>query len=145
MHVLLVSSCHCYYQGRLAFQALFSREVLPQSFSPPHDLTNKDHQMDNNKDNKQNVECKDEDLDRKNCSSNCEGVQKNLQLEENNNEEEGLLTIGLGQGKLKTRRTGFKPYKRCSVEAKETRVGTTCNQGEERGPKRIRLEREAST
>ena len=38
--------------------------------------------------------------------------------------EEGLLTIGLGQGKLRTRRTGFKPYKRCSVEAKETRVAS---------------------
>ncbi|KAL1350288.1 hypothetical protein HN51_014395 [Arachis hypogaea] len=133
-------------EGRLAFQALFSREVLPQSFSPPHDLINKDHQMGNIKHDNQQVECKDEeDLDSKKCSSQCEGVQKNLQFEENKKEEEGLLAIGLGQGKLKTRRTGFKPYKRCSVDAKETRIGMACNHGEEKGPKRIRLEGEAST
>ncbi|KAL1313375.1 protein LHY isoform X2 [Arachis ipaensis] len=133
-------------EGRLAFQALFSREVLPQSFSPPHDLINKDHQMGNIKHDKQQVECKDEeDLDSKKCSSQCEGVQKNLQFEENKKDEEGLLAIGLQQGKLKTRRTGFKPYKRCSVDAKETRIGMACNHSEEKGPKRIRLEGEAST
>lgn len=43
--------------------------------------------------------------------------------------------------KLKSRRTGFKPYKRCSVEAKENRVPAS----DEVGTKRIRLEREAST
>lgn len=58
--------------------------------------------------------------------------------------EEGLLTIGLGQGKLRTRRTGFKPYKRCSVEAMETRVANVSGQSEEQGPKRIRLEGEPS-
>ncbi|KAK7349365.1 hypothetical protein VNO77_06680 [Canavalia gladiata] len=130
-------------EGRLAFQALFSREVLPQSFSPPHALKNKDHQMDNIKDNNQNIDDKDEDLDSKKCSSNYEGMQKSPPFVENN--DEGLLTIGLGQGKLKIRRTGFKPYKRCSVEAKENRVGTTSSQGEEKGCKRIRLEGEAST
>lgn len=144
MYVLFISSCRCYLQGRLAFQALFSREVLPQSFSPPHDLINKDHQMDNIKDNKQRTDYIDQ-LDSKKCSSNCDGMQKNLPFVENNNEEEGLLTIGLGQGKLKTRRTGFKPYKRCLVEAKENRIGTSCNQVEETGPKRIRLEGETST
>ncbi|MED6201631.1 CCA tRNA nucleotidyltransferase, mitochondrial [Stylosanthes scabra] len=132
-------------EGRLAFQALFSREVLPQSFSPPHDLINKDHQMGNIKDDKQQVECKDEDLDNKKCISQCVGLQKHLQIEENNKDEEGLLAISLGQGKLKTRRTGFKPYKRCSMDAKETRIGIACNHGEEKGPKRIRLEGEAST
>ncbi|KAJ1390619.1 late elongated hypocotyl and circadian clock associated-1-like [Sesbania bispinosa] len=126
-------------EGRLAFQALFSREVLPQSFSPPHDLKNKDHQ----KDDMQNTDDKDEVLDSKKCSCNFEGIQNNLLFVEN--KEEGLLTIGLGQGKLKTRRTGFKPYKRCSMEAKENRVGTTSNQGEEKCCKRIRLEGEAST
>ena len=63
---------------------------------------------------------------------------------ENSTVEEGLLTIGLGQAKLKARRTGFKPYKRCSVEAKENRVMNTGGQGEEKGPKRIRMEGEAS-
>ncbi|KAJ1414775.1 hypothetical protein SESBI_18723 [Sesbania bispinosa] len=131
-------------EGRIAFQALFSREVLPQSFSPPHDLTKKDHQMDNIKDNKHYTDCKDY-LGSKKCSSNCDGMLKNLPFVENNNEEEGLLTIGLGQGKLKTHRTGFKPYKRCLVEAKENSMGTVCNQVEEKGPKRIRIEGETST
>ncbi|XP_027352880.1 protein LHY-like isoform X2 [Abrus precatorius] len=131
-------------EGRLAFQALFSREVLPQSFSPPHDLKNNDNQTDNIKDNKQSTDYKDEDLDSKKCSSNCAGVQKNLPFVENNKEVEGLLTLGLGQGKLKTHRTGFKPYKRCSVEANDNRIGMACNE-EEKGPKRIRLDREAST
>lgn len=51
------------------------------------------------------------------------------------------LTMKLGEGKLKACRTGFKPYKRCSVEAKESRIGgssTSC-QDEEKGPKRLRL------
>lgn len=43
--------------------------------------------------------------------------------------------------KLKSRRTGFKPYKRCSVEAKENRVPAS----DMVGTKRIRLDSEAST
>jgi len=128
------------FQGRLAFQALFSREKLPQSFSPPHALKNKD-QMDITNDSKQNIADKDEDLDSKKCGSNYKAMHKNPPFVENN---VGLLTIGLGQGKLKTRRTGFKPYKRCSVEAKENRVGAS-SQGEEKGCKRIRLEGDTST
>lgn len=31
-----LSNVYLCCQGRLAFQALFKREVLPQSFSPPH-------------------------------------------------------------------------------------------------------------
>lgn len=45
------------------------------------------------------------------------------------------------QGKLKIRRTGFKPYKRCSVEARENRAAAV----EEAGSKRIRLQGEALT
>ncbi|CAL0318005.1 unnamed protein product [Lupinus luteus] len=127
-------------EGRMAFRALFSREVLPQSFSQ-HDLKNKDHQMDNIKDNKQNVDNKYEDLNSKEWCSDCEGMQKNLPFLEN---EERLLTVGLGQEKLKTRRTGFIPYKRCSVEAKENNVGTSNIQAEDKDSKRIRLEGEAS-
>jgi len=94
-------------------------------------------------DNKYNAD--DKDLDHNNkCASDCRGVEKNLPFVENH-EEEGLLTIGLGLGKLKASRTGFKPYKRCSMEAKENRVGTSSNPGEEKGPKRIRMEGEAST
>jgi MYB-related transcription factor LHY len=128
IHVLLLSLCQRFLQGRLAFRALFSREVLPQSFSPPHDLINKDNQMDNK-----------DHLESKKCICNCDQAQQNLPFVQNNNEE-GFLTMGLGQGKLKTRRTGFKPYKRCLVEAKESRGGMACNQVEETGPKRIRLE-----
>lgn len=47
----------------------------------------------------------------------------------------------LSQLKLKSRRTGFKPYKRCSVEAKDNRVPAS----EDVGAKRMRLESEAST
>ncbi|KAJ8748441.1 hypothetical protein K2173_003336 [Erythroxylum novogranatense] len=136
-------------EGRLAFQALFSREVLPQSFSPPHDIKSMGYQ-DN--DEKEITSLKDGgglllDISSKTRvpSSGQQEAEKNIASSRcESNEEQGLLTIGLGHGKLKARRTGFKPYKRCSVEAKENKVMTTCGQGEEKGPKRIRLEGEAS-
>ncbi|XP_010661513.1 protein LATE ELONGATED HYPOCOTYL isoform X4 [Vitis vinifera] len=138
-------------EGRLAFRALFSREVLPQSFSPPHDLKNKGLQNKDFIENEQGGDEKHEnalqlDLNSKAwgpCSSH-QDVEKNG-LMENDNREEGLLTIGLGYGKIKGRRTGFKPYKRCSVEAIDSRVTNCCSQGEEKGPKRIRLEGDVST
>lgn len=134
-------------EGRLAFQALFSREVLPQSFSPPHDLKNKGNQKDNTTDDKQNANENDGNASQLDLNSqtsgSCSGQPGILNFECNNNGE-GLLSIGLGYGKLKARRTGFKPYKRCSVEAKENRVANASSQGEEKGPKRIRLEGEAS-
>ncbi|XP_059634468.1 protein LATE ELONGATED HYPOCOTYL isoform X2 [Cornus florida] len=138
-------------EGRQAFRALFSRTVLPQSFSPPHDLKNKGYQ--NNTGNVvQITDGRVEDGSRLDlniktwvtCSSPL-GVEKILFMRDENNGEEGLLTMGLGHGKLKARRTGFKPYKRCSVEAKESKVASVSNQGEEQCPKRIRLEGEAST
>ncbi|TYI50898.1 hypothetical protein E1A91_D12G136600v1 [Gossypium mustelinum] len=140
-------------EGRLAFQALFSREVLPQSFSPPYDGKNKGQQKENVGADKQNPVEKDRetstlDLNRKmlDSRSDSQEVEKNaLSKDEKNNAEDGLLRIGLGHAKLKASRTGFKPYKRCSVEAKENRVMNTGSQGEERGPKRVRLEGEAST
>lgn len=135
------------FQGRLAFQALFSREVLPQSFSPPHDLQNMGNQKDNTTDGKQNANENDGNtslLDLNSQKSWSCSVQQGILNFEPNNNGEGLLTIGLGYGKLKARRTGFKPYKRCSVEAKENRVANASGQGEEKGPKRIRLEGEAS-
>nr|GME03910.1 protein LHY isoform X1 [Ipomoea batatas] len=134
-------------EGRIAFRALFSREVLPQSFSPPHDLNSKVKK--NSEKGKLKGEQNEED-------------QKGLQLEVNdkssitcsihygNKDREpsscfgggnNTLTMKLGEGKLKACRTGFKPYKRCSVEAKESRIGgssTSC-QDEEKGPKRLRL------
>ncbi|KAF8413415.1 hypothetical protein HHK36_001397 [Tetracentron sinense] len=137
-------------EGRLAFQALFSREVLPQSFSPPLDLRNMEHQKSNSEEGKQKSDEEDSlklDLNSKTWTfPSHPGVMKDESLRDGNNAEKGLLTMGLGQGKLKTRRMGFIPYKRCSVEAKESRVATgSGGQGEEKGPKRIRLEGEAST
>lgn len=134
----------------MAFQALFSREVLPQSFSPPHDLKNEAHQKVNVED-EQRTDGKDGaalllNLNSKTwgcCNSNHESDISLLPRCEYSGED-GLLTIGLGHGKLKARRTGFKPYKRCSVEAKENRVVTASSQGEEKSPKRIRMEGEAS-
>lgn len=74
--------------------------------------------------------------------SNHQELEKIVSPRGDNNLDEGLLTIGLGNGKLKARRTGFKPYKRCSVEAKENGVGNTSSQVEEKGTKRLRLEGE---
>jgi MYB-related transcription factor LHY len=132
----------------LAFEALFSRERLPQSFSPPHDVKNKGHQTDNIREDGQNVNEKDGNASLLDLNSQeggpCSSQQGNSNLGYSYNGGEGLLTLGLGHGKLKARRTGFKPYKRCSVEAKENRVANTSSQGEEKGPKRIRLDGEAS-
>ncbi|KAF9669146.1 hypothetical protein SADUNF_Sadunf14G0077700 [Salix dunnii] len=131
-------------EGRLAFQALFTREVLPQSFSPPHMHQKEDSGEKNDADEKDG-DASLIDLNSKTweyCSGHQEGEKNALSRCENYGEE-GLLTIGLGHGKLKARRTGFKPYRRCSLEAKESRMGTGSGQGEEKGPKRLRLEGEA--
>ncbi|KAG8392002.1 hypothetical protein BUALT_Bualt01G0246300 [Buddleja alternifolia] len=130
-------------EGRLAFQALFSREVLPQSFSPPHDLKNKgqkntDKATDSEKDDGLKLNLNGTALDR---YSQRQGVQDNAPSV---GENERLLNMGFGHAKIKTYRTGFKPYKRCSMEAKESRVSVN-GQEEEKGPKRLRREEEAST
>ena len=54
----------------------------------------------------------------------------------------GPLTSDISQGKLKARRTGFRPYERCSMEAKDSRGATRGATGGETGNKRIRLEGE---
>ncbi|KAJ6404443.1 hypothetical protein OIU84_012602 [Salix udensis] len=137
-------------EGRLAFQALFTREVLPQSFSPPHDLKSTMHQKEDTEEKKNPDEKKDVSLfdlnskPRGYCSHYQEGEKIAIVPRCVNDGEEGLLTIRLGHGNLKARQTGFKPYKRCSMEAKESRMGTTGGQGEEKETKRLRLEREAS-
>ncbi|XP_030488352.2 protein LATE ELONGATED HYPOCOTYL isoform X1 [Cannabis sativa] len=133
--------------GRLAFQALFSREVLPQSFSPPPDLMKQENQngcMEEKQKEDKDVGASLIDLNSKTCGScsNHPELEKIGPLRDEENLDESLLTIGLGQGKLKVHRTGFKPYKRCSVEAKENSVGNTSSQVEERGTKRLRLEGE---
>ncbi|KAG8046542.1 hypothetical protein GUJ93_ZPchr0008g13636 [Zizania palustris] len=114
-------------EGRLAFDALFSRERLPQSFSPPQALkeTAKEEEGDVTTvtvDLNKNATIIDHDLDTADGPRVC-------------------FPNELSILKLKSRRTGFKPYKRCSVEAKESRVTA----GDEVGTKRIRLESETST
>ncbi|XWS46319.1 hypothetical protein CRYUN_Cryun14cG0055200 [Craigia yunnanensis] len=76
------------------------------------------------------------------CSDH-QGDEKKALSRDENIVEEGLLMIGLEYEKLNSRRTGFKPYKRCSVEANENRMMNTGGQGEEKGPKRIGLEGES--
>ncbi|CAA0831399.1 Protein LHY [Striga hermonthica] len=121
-------------EGRLAFQALFSREVLPQSFSPPQDdVKNKGNKMLSIKENAE----KDENRLQLDLNGTCPHKQEgdnNVSLINGN--KEGTLTIGHGQVKLKARRNGFKPYKRCSMEAKDIPV-TTSNQDEEKGSGKI--------
>ncbi|MFS7974063.1 putative transcription factor MYB-HB-like family [Helianthus anomalus] len=124
-------------EGRLAFQALFSREVLPQSFS---DMAGNDQQN--------TVKNSELDLNRmsqepweSNGNSNGFAVLRS---------EEGVLRMGLGSVKLNVHHTGFKPYKRCSVEAKEngkimSATSTGGAQNDEKGPKRMCFETEAST
>ncbi|KAJ9171594.1 hypothetical protein P3X46_014939 [Hevea brasiliensis] len=137
-------------EGRMAFQALFSMEVLPQSFFLPHDLKIEAHQKDIVED-KQNTDEKDGNalllnLNSKTweCCISQHEVEKNVLPRCEYSGEDGLLTIGLGHGKIKAHRTGFKPYKRCSAEAKENRAVAISSQGEEKSPKRIRMEGQAS-
>ncbi|XP_058086392.1 protein LATE ELONGATED HYPOCOTYL isoform X2 [Magnolia sinica] len=148
-------------EGRLAFQALFSREVLPQSFSPPHDLKNKAHPMDDIKAGMQQRQlCKKDNADvleldfsgktlethtdQTHGNEKDESFRSNNGSSSSNNISDKVLSLNTfaGHGKQKARRTGFKPYKRCSVEAKESRVMSS-GQGEEKGAKRIRVESEA--
>ncbi|KAI3693478.1 hypothetical protein L6452_33313 [Arctium lappa] len=104
-------------EGRLAFQALFSREVLPQSFC------NVTEERDD-----QNGE----------GASHLDLNRMSQEAGESNGVDEGLLTMGLGNVKLNIHHTGFKPYKRCSIEAKEGKI--VSQQNDEKGPKRMRLE-----
>ncbi|CAH2039186.1 unnamed protein product [Thlaspi arvense] len=113
--------------GRIAFQALFARERLPQSFSPPQVA--------------ENVNGKQSDTSMT-LAPNFIQIQDSCDADQ----ESVVMTTGVGQGKsLKTRQTGFKPYKRCSMEVKESQVGSTNNQSDEKVCKRLRLEGEAST
>ncbi|KAI3760896.1 hypothetical protein L1987_51298 [Smallanthus sonchifolius] len=122
-------------QGRLAFKALFSREVLPQSFSDTRTVAEKG-QPNTDK----NIEL---DLNR-----------MSQEPRENNGfavfrGEEGVLRMGLGSVKLNVHHTGFKPYKRCSIEAEESSkimsAASTGGQNDEKCPKRMCFETEAST
>ncbi|CAN4087118.1 unnamed protein product [Withania somnifera] len=137
-------------EGRIAFQALFTREVLPQSFTPSLDQKNKGkiilEKFKQNPDEK--VQCRSQlDLNDQAsiiCSSH-QTVEDNGLLIGNKDVEKCLPVMELGQVRLKAHRTGFKPYKRCSLEANDSRVTSSSCQDEEKNSKRLRLEGEAST
>ncbi|KAL8231378.1 hypothetical protein R6Q57_001156 [Mikania cordata] len=125
-------------EGRLAFQALFSREVLPQSFSDNHKIAGKDqHNIVKNSDLDLNQMTQEPGESNSNGFSVLRG-------------EAGVLRMGLGSVRLNVHHTGFKPYKRCSVEAKEnskimSATSAGGSQNDEKGPKRMCFETEAST
>ncbi|KAJ6830921.1 putative protein LHY isoform X2 [Iris pallida] len=116
-------------EGRLAFQALFAREVLPQSFSPPHLKGS----MVKTEQDKEAITILQADLNMKACPSE----PADFCRVQGYGDTVGKYSLTSDNGKAKGRRTGFKPYKRCSVEAKESRPPT---EGEGAN-KRIRLER----
>nr|QWJ73353.1 circadian clock-associated 1 [Isatis tinctoria] len=119
-------------EGRIAFQALFAREVLPQSFSYQKDYREEDQQ-----EHRYPMEL---DL---NCTAQLAPVDDDQEEKRNI----GFLGMGLDASKQSRGRTGFKPYKRCSMEAKESRVISTnpIIHVEQKDSKRIRLETQAST
>ncbi|WZZ48011.1 hypothetical protein YC2023_048118 [Brassica napus] len=108
-------------EGRIAFRALFAREVLPQSFT---------YQREEGQQQRYPME-----LDLNSTADD---------QEENRN----IAFLGASKQQLSRGRTGFKPYKRCSMEAKESRVINNTNpiiSVEQKDPKRIRLETQTST
>ncbi|KAK3122772.1 hypothetical protein QOZ80_8AG0618080 [Eleusine coracana subsp. coracana] len=115
-------------EGRLAFDALFSREKLPQSFSPPQAEESK--KVSEEEDEVTTVTV---DLNKK-----ATAIDHDLDTMD---ESRASSPNELSQLKLKPRRTGFKPYKRCSMEVKDDRLLAN----DDVGTKRIRLESEAST
>jgi len=116
-------------EGRMAFDALFSRGKLPQSFSPLQAEGSKAVA----KEGQDEAATVTVDL-------NKSPAIIDLELDTSVGTK-ASFPIELTHLNMKSRRTGFKPYKRCSVEAKENRVPA----GDEVGTKRIRLDSEAST
>ncbi|KAH7692612.1 Pancreatic trypsin inhibitor Kunitz domain-containing protein [Dioscorea alata] len=120
-------------EGRLAFQALFTRAVLPQSFSPPHrdDKGAATMAVDLN-----SIACSSTDI-----MHHSEEFPKedHSAMNQNGDADKGCCLLNkLAYTKLKARRTGFKPYKRCSMEVKENMVVPN----EDNVNKRMRLEGE---
>ncbi|RZR74549.1 hypothetical protein BHM03_00038325 [Ensete ventricosum] len=119
--------------GRLAFQELFKREVLPQSFPPPLD------------------EAAATTIKKGETSKFVVDLNKNIctatdfnHLHGRTKEEVCIRSQdSITHGKLKVHQTGFKPYKRCSVEAKEHRAAAEEDTGKKK--KKMRLQGEAST
>ncbi|XP_047324270.1 protein LATE ELONGATED HYPOCOTYL-like isoform X2 [Impatiens glandulifera] len=128
-------------EGRVAFRALFSREVLPQSFKyPPIDNVEYALRLGLNT----QYAVVQESMNNNNNNNN------NIVKQMNDGDQESMLDLELGLSKLNNnnnkagRRTGFKPYKRCCstvLEAKDTMTTINSNGGE-KNPKRICLEQQ---
>ncbi|CAL9085503.1 unnamed protein product [Musa textilis] len=119
-------------KGQLAYEAPLKR-VLPRSFSPLHA---KDAQTKVRSDRDSSMLpadlCENAGLETDLLHAHC------LKKEEMRKE----INDSTGQSSVTNdfrSRTGFKPYKRCSVEAKESKAVS----GEETGNKKIRLPEEA--
>ncbi|CAA7410799.1 unnamed protein product [Spirodela intermedia] len=129
-------------EGRLAFQALFSREVLPQSFSPPQGEDGKEENVA--APGAAAASLPPPEVNHHDHARVFHAVDKNSSTREEDKERSadrgGPPPSEVGQWRLKSHCTGFKPYKRCSMEAKETKTAPD----EDKCNKRIRLEGEAS-
>lgn len=109
---------------------------MPQSFSPTKGEQKNNIEKDKQHTNENNERASQFDLNT--CSNQL--MENNASIRSENDEGEGALTLGLGYVKFKARRAGFKPYKRCSMEAKDSRLTCTNNQDEVKCPKRMRVE-----
>ncbi|XP_076916422.1 protein LATE ELONGATED HYPOCOTYL-like [Bidens hawaiensis] len=107
-------------QVRLAFQALCSRQVLPQRYSDNPTAAEKDQQSIN-----------------KNIEFDLNKTSQKL-VESNSND----FVVLRGEN---VHHTGFRPYKKCSIEAKESgKIVSAGNQNDEKGAKRMCLGTEVS-
>ncbi|XP_047334601.1 protein LATE ELONGATED HYPOCOTYL-like [Impatiens glandulifera] len=149
-------------EGRMAFRALFSREVLPQSFSPTSGLrkTPENDERTNSRDEEKVVELElvsgggSRMMTTTRSSHEHEHEHEHVHEQEEEELREWLPNLNLGlvnnnknNSNVNARRTGFKPYKRCSAEANvvmnssnRVLMNSSNVQCEDKGPKRIRLE-----
>ncbi|XP_076953934.1 protein LATE ELONGATED HYPOCOTYL-like [Bidens hawaiensis] len=107
-------------RARLAFQALFSRQVLPQSYSDNPTAAEKDQQSTN-----KNI-----------------GFDLNRTSQKPGESNSNGFVVLRGEN---VRHTGFRPYKKCSIEAKVSgKIVSAGNHNDEKGSKRMCLGTDAS-
>uniref|UniRef100_A0A7N0UGV5 LHY n=1 Tax=Kalanchoe fedtschenkoi TaxID=63787 RepID=A0A7N0UGV5_KALFE len=132
-------------EGRVAFRALFSRQVLPQKFPSSHDPVTLDTHTNIDEDSKLKLGGLASPIDlNSNISESCcsDRVVKSNGMVRAESEGQEILHSN-GVGKLKSHKTGFKPYKRSCIEPKD--MTNSCSQGKEKRHKRTCLGGEASS
>lgn len=133
-----VSNCHHLCQGQLAYEAPLKRD-LPRSSSPLHA---KDAQTKVRSDRDSSMLpanlCENAGLETDLLHPHCLKKEETSK-EINDSTGQSSVTNDFRHGNSTSSRTGFKPYKRCSVEAKERKAVSR----EETGNKKIRLPEEA--